>query len=50
MTTVNLVLERSYGIFNEFLENLKKFEKFKEIESFERKKVEKFDYEGKNED
>ncbi|MBA4436963.1 MAG: hypothetical protein ACE5Q9_05120 [Nitrosopumilus sp.] len=50
LTTVNVVIERSYVIFNEFLENLKKFENFTEIKSLQRKKLEKIDYECKNED
>ncbi|WP_187146514.1 hypothetical protein [Nitrosopumilus maritimus] len=50
MTTINVALERSYVIFNEFLENLKKFENFTEIKSHERKKHEKCHYESKKED
>ena len=50
LTTVNVALERSYVIYNEFLENLKKIENFTEIKSLQRKKLEKIHYEGKNED
>jgi len=50
LATVNVTLERSYIIFNEFLENLKKFESFTEIKFLQRKKLENFEYEGKNED
>ena len=50
LTTVNVALERSCVIFNEFLENMKKFESFSEIKSFQSKKHEKIQYEDKNED